>query len=439
MKVSIESLSPVQTKISVEIPAERVQAGLETAYKNYQNQVQIKGFRAGRIPRHVIERRFGERITAEVGSVLVEESLPKAIEEHQLAIVTKPQVVTERLVPGTPFCYSATLETKPELKSIAYQGLRVDKTVATVTDQAVEDALTRLADSLAQLQPIPDRAHVESGDVVTLDYRAQRNGQPIAGLEGSGRLVEVGKETLLPGFQEKLIGALKGHALTFSLPLLQEPGADDSNVHDSPSADFRVVIHDIARKEVPALDDEFAKDHGECDTLDELRTKLRDNLEQNAKRRAEQQMHTDLLSQMLSNNPFEVPPGLVREHAQRLFMETGLQRQVGTDFDDPSMPETVRDEVVGRARRHIESTWLLDALAEQLGLTVSEDEVDRKISELAMANAEQRRQLETIYADSDNRRMLKSRLLREKALDTVMEKADVQTVREDIAGSPEND
>lgn len=439
MKVSIEPLSPVQTKISIEIPADRVHAGLERAYQRYQSQVQLKGFRAGRVPRRVMERRFGERITSEVGSALVEESLPEAIREHGLAIVTQPQVVTERLVVGSPFCYSATVETKPEVQHVAYEGLAVDKKIAPVTEQAVDDTLARLADSLAQLHPIADRDHVEAGDVVRLDYRAERDGRLIAGLEGAGRLFEMGRETLLPGFQEKIIGARKGHRLSFSLPLPQGPQAGTDAPPDAQSADFQVTIHDIARKEVPRLDDEFAKDHGECDTLEALRAKLRENLEQSAERRAEQQMESDLVSQMLRRHPVEVPPGLVREHAQRLFVETGLQPRDGMAFDDPALPQAVREDLSARAKRQIETTWLLDALAEQLGLTLSEDAVNTKVAEFAAANAEQRQQVEALYADADNRRMLQSRLLREEALRAVVEKADIRTVHADVAETPEND
>lgn len=438
MKVSIEPSSPVQTKISVEIPADRVQADLERAYQRYQSQVQLKGFRAGRVPRRVIERRFGEQITSEVGSALVEESLPEAIREHRLAVVSQPRIVTERLAGGSPFRYSATVETKPEVPHVAYEGLSVDKTIAPVTEQAVDDTLARLADSLAQLHPITDRDHVEAGDVVRLDYRAEREGRPLAGLEGTGRLFEMGKETLLPGFQEEILGAQKGHRLSFSLPLPQAPQADTDAPSDVLTADFQVTVHDIARKEVPRLDDEFAKDHGECDTLEELRAKLRENLERTAQRRAEQQMESDLVGQLFSRHPFEVPPGLVREHAQRLFAESGLRPREDMAFDDPAIPQAMREDLSARAKRQIETTWLLDALVEQLGLTLSEEAVDRKIAEFTAANVEQRQQIESLYADADRRQMLKARLLREEALRAVVEKADVRTIHADVADTQGN-
>ncbi len=440
MKISIERLSSVQKKIAFEIPADRVQVGLEKAYRTYQNRVRLKGFRAGRVPRQVIERRFGEEIAAEVSSALVEESLAEAIEGHALAVVTKPQIVAERLVAGNPFRYSATVETKPEVKNVDYEGVAVDKVISSVAEKEIDESLARLAESFAQLHPVTDRDQVESGDVVTLDYRAIQHGRAIPGLEGKGRLVELGKESLLPGFQERIIGVKKGQTVEFSLPLPQGSQETESARQEAiPTATFHVAIHDIAQKEVPLVDDEFAKDHGECDTLEELRAKIRDTMEQRAARAAEGKVHDAVLSQILSRNPFEVPPGLIREQAQQLFVESGMQGQSNVSFDDPTIPEAIREDFSQRAKRQIETTLLLDALVEQLGITSTEEEVDLKIENFGARSAEHRQQIDTFYADPRNRRMLRGRLCREKALQAVVGKAYVRVVQEDIAGAEEND
>ncbi len=436
MKISIETLSPVEKKIVFEIPPDQVQAGLEKVYRTYQNQVRLKGFRAGRVPRPVLERHFGEQVAAEVSSSLVEESLTQALEDHNLEIVNKPQIVKERLVAGQPFCYSATIEIKPEVHNVDYEGLEVEKVISSVEEREVDESLARLADSLAQLHPITDRDCVESGDVVTLDYNATREGQPIPGLEGKSRLVEVGKETLLPGFQEQLVGARKGQTVEFSL-LLPQAG----NAEETPpiTADFRVTVHDLAHKEVPLLDDEFAKDHGECETLEELRVKIRENLEQIAKRRAEGQMHEDLMDQLLSRNPFDIPPGLIHEQAQQLLVEAGVQRPENASSPETMIPESVREGFSQRAKRQIQTTVILDTLAEQLGLTMTVEEVDQKAAEFASASVEHRQQIEAFYADSANRRMLEGRLLREKALQAAVKKSKVRMAPKGVAGDQEKD
>ena len=344
------------------------------------------------------------------------------------------------MVAGNPFCYSATVETKPEVANVDYEGIAVDKVISSVAEKDVDESLARLAESFAQLHPVTDRDQAELGDVVTLDYRAGQHGRAIPGLEGKGRLVELGKESFLPGFQEQLIGIKKGQTVEFSLPLPQGPQETDSDQQEAiPTATFHVTIHDIAQKEVPLLDDEFAKDHGECDTLEELRTKIRDNMERMAERTAEGQMHDAVLSQVLNKNPFEVPPGLIREQAQQLFVESGMQGRGNASFDDPAIPEAIREDFSQRAKRQIETTLLLDALVEQLAISSTEDEVDLKIEDFGAASVEQRQQIEAFYADPTNRQMLQGRLRREKALQAVVGKAHIRVVQEDVAGAEEND
>ena len=436
MKISIETLSSVQKKIVIEIPPDEVQAGLEKVYRTYQNKVRLKGFRAGRVPRPVLERHFGEQVAAEVRSSLVEESLTHALEENNLAIVTKPQIVTEGLVAGKPFCYSATIEIKPEVHDVDYEGLEVEKVISSVEEGEVDESLVRLADSLAQLHPITGRELVESGDVLTLDYSATQNGQPISGLDGKSRLVEVGKETLLPGFQEQLVGVRKGQTIEFSLLLPQAENAGDTLPI---TADFRVTVHDLAKKEVPLLDDEFAKDHGECETLEELRAKVRENLEQMAERRAEGQMHEGLIGELLSRNPFEIPPGLVHEQTQQLLVDAGVQRPENASSQETTIPESVREGFSLRAKRQIQTTVILDALVGQIGLTVTAEEIDQKAADFASASVEHRQQIEAFYTDPTNRRMLEGRLLREKGLRAVVEKANVKMVPKDVAAEQGKD
>src|SRR5262245_15751975 len=284
MKVTIEPITAVQKKLSFEIPPERVGEEIEKAYRIFQNTARVKGFRAGKAPRPLLERHFGEQVAAEVSSLLVEESYAKALEEHLLPVVTRPQIVTEKLTPGQPFRYSATVEVRPDITVADYEGITVEKRVQKVGEQEIDTALAHLAESFAQLHPVSDRDHVEQGDVVRLDYTAFINGRPVPGLQGKDRLVEVGKETVFPGFQEHLPGMRRGATAEFTLPLPQS--ADPAGGGPERVATFRVTVHDLAQKEVPPLDDEFAKDHGECATLAELREKVGRNLRQAAERRA---------------------------------------------------------------------------------------------------------------------------------------------------------
>ena len=440
MKVSIDSVDAVQKKLAFEIPAERVSQEIEKAYRTVQQQARLKGFRPGKVPRPVLSRYFGEQVAQEVSSLLVQESYPRAVEEHDLHVVAQPQIVTEKLTLGQPFRYSATVEVRPQVEITDYAGITVEKPHETVAEEEVEASLQRLAESMTQLVPIADRDRVEEGDVLTLDYVGLRGGRPLPGLEAKGRLVEMGRETVLPGFQDHLLGAQRGRALQFSVSMPQPEEPAEPATEPAQAVLFRVTVHDIARKEVPALDDDFAKDYGECDTLEELRNKIRDNLHQATERRVENQLHEALLAGVYEKNPFEVPPSLVREQLHQLFVEAGIQRpEEDVSVGEGRLTDELREQFTTRARQSVQSVFIVDALVEQLSLSVSEEEVAQKIEELSSANPEQKQQLENFYAKAENRQALERQLLREKAIQAVVDKAEIKAVDRDVAGTEEKD
>lgn len=430
MKVTIESISPIQKKLSVEIPPERVTQEIERSYRAVQNNARLKGFRAGKVPRPLLERHFGEQIAAEVSSLLVEESYGRALAEHAIPAVSRPQIVAEKLIIGQPFRYAATIEVRPEVVIKDYEGIEVERKVRKVGEEEVARTLDRLAESFSQLRPITERETVALGDVVTLDYSAFQRGKPVPGMQGKNRMVELKQGTAPPGFVEHLVGARRGETVQFSVSL-----AEHVTLGQGALTTFRVTVREIARKEKPPLDDEFAKDHGECATLAELRAKVLENLQQAANRQADRQLEDALISKILERNPFEVPSSLVQDQLQRLLAESGVQ-QPG---DVTALPETVRDDLTRRARKQVQTIFVLDAIARQAGLTVSEEELHRRIDEiLSTVSVEHRPRLEALYAQPESRETLQDRLLREKALRFLVDKAKITTIEEeDVAGGEE--
>jgi trigger factor len=445
MKVIIETISAVEKKLNFEIPQERVGEELEKVYRSFQHNARIKGFRPGKAPRALIERQFGDQVAAEVGSHLVEESYAQALDDHKLLVVTRPHVVAEKLAPGQPFRYSATVEIRPEISVIEYEGLEVEKQVRQVQDKEVEDALHHLAESFAQLHPVTDRSQIEHGDVIRLDCAAFVNGKPAPGLQSKGKLVEIGRENIFPGFQERLLGEKKGASLEFTLPF---PENQEGEGNTSRAADFRVAVHELLRKEVPQLDDEFAKDHGECETLEELRGKVRQNIQQTLDRRAESQLEDAIIAQLVTKNPIEVPPSLIREQEHRMLVEAGVLRP---DDDlaagQAALPEQLREEFSSRARRQVQAFLLLDALANQVGITISVEEMQKRIDDIVAANGiERRQQVAAFYERQENRAVLERRLRQEKTLRLVVDKARVKLVEKNVteeeagvAGAEEKD
>jgi trigger factor len=445
MKVTIETISDVEKKLNFEIPQERVSEELEKMYRSFLQSARVKGFRPGKAPRTLIERQFGDQVAAEVGSHLVEESYAQALEDHKLPVVTRPRVVAEKLVPGQTFRYSATVEVQPEIPAIEFEGLEAEKQIQQVQDKEIEDSLRHLAESFAQLHPILDRNQVANDDVLRLDFSAFVNGKPIPGLQSKGKLAEMGKENIFPGFQERLLGENKGAILEFSLPFPEEQGSE-GNI--GRAADFRVTVQELLRKEVPTLDDEFAKDHGECETLDELREKVRKNIQLTLDRRAESQLEDAIVAQLVTKNPIAVPPSLLREQERRMLVEAGILRPED-DFaaGQSALPEQFRNEFSARARQQVQAFLLLDRLANQMEFTISAEEIQKRIDDVVAANGiERRQQIEAFYERQENRTALERRLQQEKTLRFVVDKAQVKLVEKsvteegaDVAGAEEKD
>jgi trigger factor len=437
MKVSVAEISSVQRRIEVEFPPERVQEELEKSYRGLQQRIRLRGFRAGKAPRGLLERHFGEQVAEEVGSRLIEESYVEILDQHSLPVVARPQIVAEKVVPGQAFHYSAMVEIKPEVTLGDYQGLEVEREQMRVGEEEVAGVLSRLQEALAQVRPVTDRDGVEKGDTVTLDYAGFVDGQPMAGLRGESQTVEVGSGSVLPEFEERLVGIRRGVPTEFALAYPVEGGPVGLA---GKTVTFRVTVREIGTKELPPLDDEFAKDHGECGTLAELQEKVRADLQAVAERRTEARLREELLAQLVTRNPIAVPESLVERQFQRLVAELRVPPRPGAQGQgEAELPAQVREELLSRARRQVQGSLLLDALARQQGLVVSDAEVDSRLAEIVAGSGEHRRQVHAYYEQEENRQALRARLLQEKALGVVVDRAKVKTVDKNVAPSKEKE
>ncbi|GIW40143.1 MAG: trigger factor [Candidatus Binatia bacterium] len=430
MKVRVETLSPVEKRLEVELPEDRVTEELERAFERLARRIELPGFRRGRVPRSLLERRFGEQIRSEVVSRLIEEAYQEAVRQENLQPLGPPEIVTEETPPGRPLRFGATVEVCPLVELRDYSGLELERPRIPVTEADVENALERLRQSYAQLRPVEGRDVVEAGDVVIVDYEA-RDERGVVG-RGEGRAFEVGTPKSFEPFATRLLGARVGEALEFPFafpPESSEPGFAGRTVH------FRVHVRQIARKEVPELDDEFAKDHGECDSLEELRARIRARLEQEAAGEEENVLRARALDELAARHDVELPRTLVRSELEFL-----LSRHVDFAWWRTASEEQ-RMEVVAElrakfeplARRHVKTRLVLDAIAEREGIEVAESEVDRALAREGPTRSPE----EWVEA----RRRIRDRLRREKALDLVLARARIREGvlegQNHVAGEPE--
>jgi trigger factor len=425
MKVEVETVDSVHRRLAVEVPAEAVRDEIDRAFGELGRHARVRGFRPGRTPRPVLEQLFGDQVRTEVFGKLIQESYTAALRERGLAVVSEPQIVTERAELGAALRYSATVEVKPEVQPRDYSGLRVDRPLAPVTDADVEAFLHRLQESLAQLRPIAGRSRIERGDVVALDYEA-RIGQRLAG-KAENRFVEVGRGSFAEGFDEQIEGAEVGAVREFDLTY----PADHANAElAGQTVHFRVTLRSLAAKEMPGLDDDFAKDHGECASLAELRLRVRQQLEAEAARRADEAARTALVEQLTGAHDIMVPDAMVQRRAHALAEDVmhSMRDPRVRSKDERGLIERFAKELEPQARSQVKAALVLEAIARQEHLEVTEEQLDAHVEELAAQAGKAAERVRALYRDEDARTALRARLLQQRALDLVASRASITTV-----------
>jgi trigger factor len=424
-KVDVETVDSLRRRLAVEVPAETVSAEIHKAFNELGRAAKVPGFRPGHVPRPVLERMFGDRIRAEVFGRLIHASYTEALEEQQITAVGQPEIVTEQTEAGTALRYRATVEVRPDVTVEGYTGLSVDRPLSPVSDEDVAAALGRLQESLAQLRPVTDRTLVQLGDVVSLDYEAHVDGRLMS--RGENRDVELGANRFPPGFDDRLVGAAVGGKLDFDITYPTENSAPElagKSVH------FHVEVRSISVKEVPPLDDDFAKDHGECSTLEELRQRLRRQLEAEAARRADEAVRRNVVVELAKRHDVPVPQAMVQRRTEALVEEVlhDWQRQRGRLKDDSQARAHLRKELEPRAHEQVKAILLLEAVARQEAIGVSDGEVEAHVSALAQAAGAAAERVRALYQQPEARGQLRAQMLQSRAVDFLVSRAEIRDV-----------
>ena len=435
-KVEMENVGSVRRRLAVEIPAGEVTAEIERAYDRLRRKANVRGFRQGRAPRPVLERLFGDQVRADVFGKLVHDSFYEALKEQNVEPVGQPEIITEQAELGQPLRYSATIEVRPEIVASAYEGIEVERPVRKITDADVDRFMEDRRDSLAQLRPITDRTRAVANDVATIDYEARGDGKLLG--RGQNRHVPVGGDQPTD-IGTHLRGAEVGRPFEFEVDYPDSHPAQDLAGR---KVAFCVEVKGLAVKEIPALDDDFAKEHGDCETLEELRRRVRERLEEAAAHDADGAVRARLMEQLIANHDFEVPPAMVERRTNALAEE--VLESLGSRRPPASQEAEVRrrmcEELESRARDQVKGDLILEAIASREQLSVSDDELEEQINRIADHAGNARERLRALYQDAAARLSLRARILQERALDLVLERARVRTMEQasGVAGEPGN-
>nr|MDF9458479.1 trigger factor [Bacillus pumilus] len=389
MSVKWEKQEGNEGVLTVEVDAETFNKALDDAFKKVVKQVSIPGFRKGKVPRGLFEQRFGvESLYQDALDILLPVEYPKAIDEAGIEPVDRPEIDVEKIEKGESLIFTAKVTVKPEVKLGDYKGLNVEKDDATVTDEDVQEELKGMQNRQAELV-VKEEGAIENGDTVVLDFEGFVDGEAFEGGKAENYSLEVGSGSFIPGFEEQLVGLEAGAEKDVEVTFPEEYHAED--LAGKPAV-FKVKIHEIKAKELPALDDEFAKDvDEEVETLAELTEKTKKRLEEAKENEAEGKLREELVEKASENAEVDIPQAMVdteldrmmKEFEQRLQMQ-GMNLELYFQFsgqDENALKEQMKEDVAKR----VKSNLTLEAIAAAENLQVSDEEVEEELSKMAEA------------------------------------------------------
>jgi len=421
MNVNIENTSALRRKMTIEIEPDEINRELDRAYNELKRSVVLKGFRPGHAPRPLLERFFGDQVRGDVTQKLVKEYTEKALEENSLTPVIPPEIVTEETDLKRALKFSAVFDLKPELQVKDYQDLKVQTPEIKVTEEEVDVELARMRERRGVLKKVEGRTTVAENDFVVAAFEAFEDGKAVEGTKVDDRLLKVSKETLAHGLDEVLLGAEAGSEV-------RKPRSYPADYVEKEIAgknvEWRATVKEIYSHDVPELDAEFAKDEG-FDDLDALRAKAREVLEMRARNEANGRARQGLLDLIIERNPVELPESLVARETHNVehelaqsFEATGMSHE-----EAHARARENADDIKTRAEKRSRSALIVDAIADQENLDVTDDEVAERIGQMVTYAGRARDQMAEHYRSEENRAALKQVMRREKTLDMLLNRA----------------
>lgn len=386
MGLQIEKLEKNMAKLTIEVPAEEFSRAIETAYQKNKNRINIPGFRKGKAPRRMIEQMYGKGVFYEdAANAVIPDAYEKALEECEETIVSSPSVNVVQIEEGKPFIFTAEVALKPEVTLGAYKGVEVPKTEITVTEEEIAADLKEQQENSARTVTVEDRP-VAEGDIAVIDFEGFVDGVAFEGGKGENYSLTIGSHSFVDTFEEQLIGKNAGDSCSVHVTF---PADYQSADLAGKPAVFEVTVKEIKEKQLPELDDEFASEVSEYDTLDELKEDIRKKLEERKTEEAKSAKEDAAVQAVIAGAQMEIPDAMVEtqqrqmadDFAQRLQMQ-GLTIDQYFQFTGLDYEKLV-EEMKPQAERRIKSRLVLEAVAAAEGITASEEDYEAEIARMA--------------------------------------------------------
>lgn len=386
MSVQVEKLEKNMAKLTIEVAAEELEKAIEAAYQKNKNKISIPGFRKGKVPRQMIERMYGKEIFYEdAANALIPEAYEKALDECEEDIVSSPSIDVVQIEAGKPFIFTAEVALKPEVKLGKYKGVKVDNTETAVTDEEVDAEINKERENNARNIDVTDRA-VKDGDITTLDFEGFVDGVAFEGGKGENYPLTIGSGAFIPGFEEQLIGAEIGKEVEVNVTFPEDYQAEDLK---GKAAVFKCTVKEIKEKELPELDDEFASEVSEFETLAEYKADVKGKLEERKAKEAKEAKEAAVIEAIVKDSEMEIPEAMlatqqkqmVDEFAQRIQMQ-GLSMDQYFQFTGASYDQLV-EQVKPQAEKRIQSRLVLEAVAKAENIAATDEDYEEELKVMA--------------------------------------------------------
>ncbi len=427
-ETAINRVSPVEVELSVTIGWPTVQTELDKQFRTLQQHAKLRGFRPGKVPRQMVRKIFGKRVETEVTLNLVQQALIQGLEQHHIDPVAEPDFEPPQIKEGKPLAFSATFEVNPEVKDVSLDGLAANRPTSGVDDAEVEAELERLREQQADLREPDPLRPVKASDVVTVSYEVSVDGQARDEFKTADREIDLSDAPIYAELKDGIIGAEVGKPFQVVLKL----SGEDQELAGK-EASFHVEVKSLREKVLPELDEEFAKDVGH-DSLDAMKTALRQGIQHSKQERAEEALRSELVDRLLELNPVSLPPKLVEKHIRQ--SEDEILSVFGGQAKREEILGRFGDGLRSRSEHKLHAGLLFRALAQRHELSANEEEVSKKIEEFAASSGQHPAKIRAQYQGEAATR-LQAAIVEEKVFDLLKQHATITDVEPERAETGE--
>lgn len=434
MQVSVEDVSTLTKRMSIILPQDYVAKALEAAYDKLKSEVNLKGFRKGKVPRQVLQKNYGAKVEYDVADKMIQDTYFDALEKVNLDAVAHPEIRDYKYETDGSFAYQAEVDVRPQFELGEYKGLEIEQPEISVTDAEIDQEIEALRTQTAPLKGVDGRG-IAPGDIAIIDFQGFHNGEAMKQVRGENYSVDVGSGRNGKEFEAKLLGMAKGENASQEVEF---PAGFSNPLLAGKKVEFRLTVKDVQERVLPELDDDFAKEVGEeFSSLAELKKHIRAEKE---KRKADAQrgdLNDRLMSKLLENHPFEVPPRLVAYEIDALVkeLEGNLDRQGMTLESAGLNREKLAEQYQEAAAKRVRGDFLLKKIAEKEGVKLENEDIEKGFQRIADQYNMPMEEVKKYFQSRNELLPFMSELLSEKILAFLMENATIKTVADATAAA----